>query len=1186
MKKRILVFILAFCMIATLIPTEIFAVPSTSNAAAHYFYNQLDPYAKIFYNGMVEMYTSGMFQTGTEALDLVEENPEIETLVAAHMSGSANLLSEFGAARDAFCADYPDVFYVDFSALSVRVTQESSGKYHLYMGPGRYETYYTEGFTSKPQVEEAIREYEVEISKAVAESAKYSDVSEKITAVHDYIAKHVTYRDETKVNPADMGYVRTSYGAMVKHEGVCEAYTRAFKSAMDRLGIPCVMVYGVYRHDGNIKEFHIWNEVMIDGLWYGVDVTMDDPINKKTQMTSDGLDGFESHEYLLVGSEIMNVHHIEMGVFSESGFEFGYPALGGSFEDITDENNPLKVRYRSEKYDSEITESGTYYVSYLGMNTTEMKQNGYYLILRNKVYDVNDGWQETDWYYSTPELYDTQGDIQDIGHETRFAMPQVEYVEFGVTTIPYPEIKVDVLPDLYFHGDITLILARSGLLHNEDGTYRAAPASLHGIPSYNHDHLEPGKTYHLTAYYNDILVTPEVYEEWCKTERFDDPAYHDAIRSATSKDFSLSVRVEDTFINRVDTSEKYQTPIKNVSISFTETETLIELDYTASSLWIDDNIAYVFNISGLVGAYSGKTPDNFGWVAAAPCAVCAYRSRGIDYNCFAKPVLVDDSDLSMEGWVDSEGNPWEGTPWDEAYKSRLMLVVEETGPRDSHEMEEEVEGEGEDVLSALTYNINLTLCKLQWANLQDGMSVRIQLGFPEGFGPEDEGVTFKAYHFNKDPETGEIISINEIPCYITQYGLLIEVSSFSPFAIVAVADDGSEPEEKAVVLTSRQGGKVTSKDAENGTVILKKGESTTVTVTPDEGYETDMVLASETEKAIFSHEKTEYSFELSFDDIIGETSVISAEFIAKTVAEKEVGEQVIPEAAAPESFTLNLGSVSAAEGEPFEVSVKNANSAYTYYWYKIDGNGAGHDSLVGVGSTLRIDEIDSTYSGVYYVIAVATAGATSASTRSTDTFVLNVGASTHTHTFNGDPVPFGTDGHRRSCVCGEYGPVEPHTYNALGICTVCDFENKDAHTHTFGACTPTDKNMHTQRCTVVFRDGTQCTETVSAPHVFEDGKCILCGYVGQAVTPPITGCTHNFAGWSASPDWHYRQCLICGAVMGSSPHIFVGGLCQVCGYPAPVVSDSYGDDLYVSDDGDDELIVVDVATEAGVGEGD
>ena len=995
MKKRIVSIILALFLAVGLIPTGVFTprVAAADTGAAYYFRNQLkeDSAARMFYDAIEIMEQNGTLKSGTEALELTAEFPRAADFCAQHQSGAIDLMAEYGAGRDAYYADHPDVFYVDFSALTVRVTLSGS-TYHLYLGAGRYPTYYTEGFTDEAQVESAIEEYQKELAKLIDAGREKTDPREQVIAVHDYLTKHVTYTDELSVSDrSHMGFIRTAYGALVNHEGVCESYTRAFKAAMDALGIPCVMVSGVYRHSDKINEAHIWNEVKIDGKWYAVDVTMDDPINPNKASRIPGDDGYENHQYLLVGEDVMSVHHYPDGAMSPGGYDFTYPSIGSEFENITDDENPLKVRFTSMAYDSEILEGGVYYVSYMGMNATDMKKNGYYLIMRNKVYDVNEGWTDTDWYYYTPEAYVGSEDFADVGNETMFKMPHVEYVEFGVTLDPYPPINFNELPDLFFHGDASLLVARSGLLHNEDGTYRAAPASLHGEPAYNRCSIGLGEDVHLVAYFNDILVTPEVYEEWCKTEKTSDPGYYDAVRSATADDISLEVYVQDGFMGRNDNSEKYQV-MRNVQISFVEgagsneiTETKVEFDYKTSDLWIDDNVAYTFFLTGLVGAYSGKAPGSFAWVVQAPCAVCAYRSQGFDYNAFAKPVLVADEDLSMTGWTDSEGNKWEGSPWDDQYKSRLMLVVEDSSPREANELTDQVESEmGEDVLTALTYNINLTLCKKQWANLGDGMSVRIQLGFPVGYGPEDAGVTFKAYHFIKD-SNGNIEGVEEIPCVITPYGLLITVSSFSPFAICAVKADETVPAEKTVALISEVGGKVTSA-GKNSTFTIKPGETVTVSVSADKGYLIDTVEASGISCG-YSDETSSYSFDISYDDILGSSVVVSAVFVAETVAESEVGNAVIREAVPPtedEVKPVSSAVVPAADGSvTLKISAPNEN--YTYVWYKVTG--ADEDTVVGTGSTVTLpgvdesgDPVDNT--GEYYCVAYSTAGASTASTKS------------------------------------------------------------------------------------------------------------------------------------------------------------------------------------------------------------
>ncbi len=96
---------------------------------------------------------------------------------------------------------------------------------------------------------------------------------------------------------------------------VCEAYARAFKVLCDNATpkIPCVLVDGTAKSDPtNTSDQggpHMWNYAQVDGSWYGVDVTWNDPgKGDATNATS----GHENDDYLLVGSdtEINNVKFI------------------------------------------------------------------------------------------------------------------------------------------------------------------------------------------------------------------------------------------------------------------------------------------------------------------------------------------------------------------------------------------------------------------------------------------------------------------------------------------------------------------------------------------------------------------------------------------------------------------------------------------------------------------------------------------------------------------------------------------------------------------------------------------------------------------------------------------------------------------------------------------------------------
>lgn len=103
---------------------------------------------------------------------------------------------------------------------------------------------------------------------------------EKVISAHDWLVTNCQYdpyigtggkyiaSDGTVYN--DEPAVYTSYGAFVNHNVVCQGYALAFKVLMDRAGIPCCYVKSDAMN-------HAWNMVQLDGNWYHVDVTWDDP---------------------------------------------------------------------------------------------------------------------------------------------------------------------------------------------------------------------------------------------------------------------------------------------------------------------------------------------------------------------------------------------------------------------------------------------------------------------------------------------------------------------------------------------------------------------------------------------------------------------------------------------------------------------------------------------------------------------------------------------------------------------------------------------------------------------------------------------------------------------------------------------------------------------------------------------
>lgn len=92
---------------------------------------------------------------------------------------------------------------------------------------------------------------------------------------HDWIVQNTVYASQVADLPSMEGYEYAFNldGVFLNGSAVCEGYTKAFKALCDRAGIPCRIVFGVA--DG---ENHGWNYVQLDGGWYLVDCTWDDPV--------------------------------------------------------------------------------------------------------------------------------------------------------------------------------------------------------------------------------------------------------------------------------------------------------------------------------------------------------------------------------------------------------------------------------------------------------------------------------------------------------------------------------------------------------------------------------------------------------------------------------------------------------------------------------------------------------------------------------------------------------------------------------------------------------------------------------------------------------------------------------------------------------------------------------------------
>lgn len=139
----------------------------------------------------------------------------------------------------------------------------------------RYKKVYDSGDTS--DLNKAELELYRGLKEALDEASRYTEVIDKEKAVHDWIVLNCEYDYENLEADNLPDQVFTADGVYRYHKAVCDGYQKAFLLAMRILDIPCESVTGTGEQDGE-SENHAWNAVQIDGNWYQVDVTWDDPV--------------------------------------------------------------------------------------------------------------------------------------------------------------------------------------------------------------------------------------------------------------------------------------------------------------------------------------------------------------------------------------------------------------------------------------------------------------------------------------------------------------------------------------------------------------------------------------------------------------------------------------------------------------------------------------------------------------------------------------------------------------------------------------------------------------------------------------------------------------------------------------------------------------------------------------------
>ena len=211
--------------------TNIYEIADSQN---RYYYNQLDDNSKVIYAEIlnnIEKIKSGE--------DYIKISSKLSSL-ARKENMNDELMNAFQNAWDAFRNDNVDIFYIDGSKMCLvtkTIKRGSKTTYEFYISKGQNSNYLINGLNSAEDVTKAnnfVEQKENEILNSITEKNDYY----KIVKAHNWIVDNLEYNMQESSDNANI------YGALKNKTVVCEGYARLFKSLMDKMNIPCVLVSG------------------------------------------------------------------------------------------------------------------------------------------------------------------------------------------------------------------------------------------------------------------------------------------------------------------------------------------------------------------------------------------------------------------------------------------------------------------------------------------------------------------------------------------------------------------------------------------------------------------------------------------------------------------------------------------------------------------------------------------------------------------------------------------------------------------------------------------------------------------------------------------------------------------------------------------------------------------------------
>jgi len=192
--------------------------------------------------------------------------------------------------------DHPEIFYTKHGIL-----YDTQSLYPQYVG-------------SKKQIEKMKIALNKKTDAAVKIAKTKKTQTERVIYLHDYLVNSTEYDTENYLKDTLPEDSFTAYGALMKGTAVCDGYAKALKLLLNKAGIWAVRVTG----EGK-GESHAWNLVKVDGKYFYVDATWNDPV-------AEDKSAHLAYNYLLVPESVLAKDHTwnKKGLPKASSTKFKY----------------------------------------------------------------------------------------------------------------------------------------------------------------------------------------------------------------------------------------------------------------------------------------------------------------------------------------------------------------------------------------------------------------------------------------------------------------------------------------------------------------------------------------------------------------------------------------------------------------------------------------------------------------------------------------------------------------------------------------------------------------------------------------------------------------------------------------------------------------------------------------------